>query len=101
MREAGGETDDGGKLPFQVAVQIDGVVRIHVHVIELRSRIDAQRERFGLPAFRWTDSSLSGLSAKAVHVLEMRLALQQAYAAAVQAEPSFTALWMPSGMLIK
>ena len=71
-----------------------------VHITELRSRIDALRLRFGTPAFPlpaivWTDQSLSGVKAKAVHIQQLRTALQEAYDAAIAAgrsvtRPSFT-----------
>jgi hypothetical protein len=50
-----------------------------VHITELRTRIDAQRVRFGLAAFVWTDSNLAGVVVKAVHVIELRSALLAAY----------------------
>jgi glucose/arabinose dehydrogenase len=62
-----------------------------VHVTELRQRIDALRARFGLSGFAWTDPSVgAGTVARALHVADMRTALQQAYAAAKQVPPSFT-----------
>jgi len=68
-----------------------GVTSIRaVHVTELRSRIDALRQRFGLVSFVWTDPVLSGEVAKAVHISELRAALQAAYVAAGRNPPSFT-----------
>ena len=62
-----------------------------IHVTELRLRIDAQRTRFGLPAFSWTDPSLgAGTVVRAVHVAELRTALQGAYVAATRSAPAFT-----------
>ncbi len=62
-----------------------------VHVTELRLRINAQRTRFGLPAFSWTDPSLgAGTVVRAAHVAELRTALQDAYGAAGRGAPGFT-----------
>jgi len=66
-----------------------------IHFEELRQRIDAQRTRFGLTAFGWTDPALAGRIADTVHLQELRTALNAAYAAAIAAgrkvaQPSFT-----------
>ncbi|HEY2091188.1 MAG TPA: glycoside hydrolase family 44 protein [Thermoanaerobaculia bacterium] len=66
-----------------------------VHITELRSRIDALRVHFGLAAFAWTDTNLSGVAAKVVHVAQLRTALNSAYDAAITAgknvtRPSYT-----------
>lgn len=62
-----------------------------VHVTELRLRIDAQRQRRGLTAFSWTDSTQeTGGAVKAVHIMELRAALRAAYVAAGLPTPSFT-----------
>ena len=63
-----------------------------IHITELRTRIDAQRQRFGLAAFTWTDPSLgsNSTSVKTVHITEMRTAIQQAYTAAGVTPPTFT-----------
>jgi hypothetical protein len=62
-----------------------------VHVTELRTRIDAQRTRFNLLAFEWTDPSLpAGVAVKVVHIFELRKALQEAYTAAGKPVPTFT-----------
>src|ERR1051325_1236678 len=61
-----------------------------VHLLELRSHIDAQRTRFGLPPYAWTDAQLSsGMFIKAVHVEELRAALLDAYVAASRPLPTF------------
>ena len=57
-----------------------GAIRM-VHIIELRDRINAQRVRFGLSLFAWTDPNLTGQYVKAIHITEMRTALQAAYVA--------------------
>jgi glucose/arabinose dehydrogenase len=62
-----------------------------VHITELRVRINAQRTRFGLPAFAWTDPSLqAGTVVRAIHVADLRTALQGAYIAAGQGAPGFS-----------
>jgi len=54
-----------------------------VHLTELRNRIDAQRQRCGLSLFSWTDSPVTSAVTpiKAVHINEMRTALNDAYTA--------------------
>jgi hypothetical protein len=62
-----------------------------VHVTELRVRIDALRNRFGLVAFNWTDPSLgAGTIARALHLADLRTAIAQAYVAAGRAAPTFS-----------
>jgi hypothetical protein len=61
-----------------------------IHVIELRARIDALRLAHGLPLFQWTDASLAGVPARAVHVQDLRVALSEAYVAAGAAWPELT-----------
>jgi len=57
----------------------------------LRLRINAQRTRFKLSAFSWTDPSLAaGTVIQAVHVAELRTALQGAYVASGRSAPGFT-----------
>lgn len=74
-----------------------------LHVTELRDRIDALRTRFALLPFAWTDSSLgAGTIARAVHVEDLRTALQQAYASAGQPAPGFTDVSLvPQSSVIK
>ena len=62
------------------------------HVVELRQRIDAQREFFGLSPFSWTDSTIvAGVTAvRAVHLIELRKALADAYSTAGLVTPTFT-----------
>ena len=62
-----------------------------IHVTQLRARIDAQRSRFGLGGFGWTNVPLTaGAVVRAIDVNELRTALQEAYSAAHFAVPSFT-----------
>ena len=63
-----------------------------VHLLELRSRIDALRRRAGLPAFGWTDAKVvPGVTpARAAHLTELRSALGEAYAAAGRPAPGYT-----------
>jgi glucose/arabinose dehydrogenase len=62
-----------------------------VHITELRTRVDALRMRFGLPAFPWTDPSLgAGTVVQAIHVANLRTALQEAYVSAGRAAPEFS-----------
>jgi hypothetical protein len=59
------------------------------HVTELRTRIDAQRARFGLAPFAWTNASLVGAVVHAIDVTDLRTALTDAYTAAGQLAPTF------------
>jgi hypothetical protein len=75
-----------------------------VHVTELRSRIDAQRVRFGLGAYAWTDPTLTPAGTvliKAVHVTEMRTALGQAYTAHGLPPPTYTDPVLAAGTTVK
>jgi hypothetical protein len=74
-----------------------------VHITELRTRIDAQRVRFGLGGYTWTDGTLSPagtVQIKAVHITEMRLALNQAYAARPLTAPTYTDPGLGSGTTV-
>ena len=63
-----------------------------VHTTELRQRVNALRQRFGLAAYNWTDATITPevTPAKAVHVMELRTALNEAYRAANRDAPDFT-----------
>ena len=72
-----------------------------IHILELRSRTDALRTRFGLPAFAWTDPDLAaGTFVKAAHLLDLRAALQGAYLAAGRAAPAFTDATPTAGVTV-
>jgi glucose/arabinose dehydrogenase len=74
-----------------------------VHVVELRSRVNALRSANGLAAVVWTDNLLvSGTTlVRAIHISELRSALAQAYASAGRPAPSYTDPTLPSGTPIK
>lgn len=63
-----------------------------VHITELRTRIDAQRVRFGLDAFGWTDTTVTAGATliRAQHIVDLRTALSEAYVAAGRTPPSYT-----------
>ena len=72
---------------------VPGVTPVRaVHFTELRTRIDALRERAGLPRFGWTDPILrTGMTpVRLMHLLELRSALADAYAAAGRSGPPYT-----------
>ena len=74
-----------------------------IHITELRLRIDAQRARFGLGAFTWTNAPLAaGTPVLALHIVEMRMALEQAYKAAGRTPlPSYMDPNLASGTTIR
>ena len=72
---------------------VPGVTPVRaVHFRELRTRIDALRERAGLPRFGWTDPVLeAGLTpVRIVHLLELQSALAAVYEAVGQSAASYT-----------
>jgi hypothetical protein len=73
------------------------------HVGELRSRIDALRSRFGLAAYLWTDASLGAqvIAIKAVHITDLRTALEEAYAAAELPVPTYGDPVLGPGMVVR
>ncbi len=72
-----------------------------VHITELRARVDALRQRFGLERFPWTNSSLAGVLVRAVHLTELRVALGQVYDEAGRMHPVYTDPILGSGAAIK
>jgi hypothetical protein len=75
-----------GLVPFTDNPLAAGVTVVkRVHVMELRTRIDALRARYGgLPAFSYTDPIITAGVTKisAQHIVELRQALAPAYLAA-------------------
>ena len=80
---------------------VPGVTPVRaVHLLELRSRIDALRLRAGLPAFGWTDAQVvpGATPARAAHLLELRSALGEAYAAAGRPAPGYSDAVVTAGL---
>jgi hypothetical protein len=78
---------------FTTEPLVPGVTLIRsAHIIELRSRINTLRVRFGLGAYPYTDGTLGAGSAfiKAVHILDLRAALNEVYGAASRTPPTYT-----------
>jgi hypothetical protein len=73
-----------------------------VHVTELRAAVANQRALFGLPVFTFTDSALTPTvtTIRAIHVEELRSALNDVFDAAVLSRPSYTDATL-TGVLIK
>jgi len=73
-----------------------------MHVNELRSRIDSLRLRYGLSTFNWTDPNLSSGQTiiRAIHVTDLRSALDAAYIAAGRERPNYTDLVL-GGIYVK
>jgi hypothetical protein len=61
-----------------------------VHITELRTRIDAARAAFGLPAFSWTTTVEPGATIGVTDVLQLRTALAQAFVASARATPAWS-----------
>ena len=62
-----------------------------IHIMELRGRVDALRERWALSPYGWTDEVLTpgSTTVKAVHIQELRSALNAAYTAAGSGTPTY------------
>ncbi len=73
-----------------------------LHILELRSRIDAVRVARGLPPFTWTDPTLTLGSAiiKAQHIIDLRSALAEAYVAATLTPPTYTDALLTTGITV-
>jgi len=71
------------QVPFTDSPLVAGVTPVkRVHLMQLRTRIDALRSRYGgLPAFSYTDTA-EVTTIKAQHIIELRQALAPAYLAA-------------------
>jgi hypothetical protein len=80
-----------------------GTVVKAVHITELRARIDSLRASHGLPAYGWTDPTITNGSTGilALHILELRGALAQAYDAAGGMPPAYTDPSLGAGTVIK
>lgn len=77
--------------PFTDPTLTPGVSQVRaVHVLELRTRIDAVRATHGLSPYLWTDGALSGVAIKRTHLVELRAALDAAYIAAGATAPTYT-----------
>jgi hypothetical protein len=74
-----------------------------IHLVELRSRINAARAAHGLAAFSFTDAALeSGVTVvRAVHVTDLREALAAVYTAAGRQAPVYTDSTLASGMAVR
>jgi hypothetical protein len=70
-------------------------------LLDLRARIDAVRNRFGLSAFAWSPALAPGSPIRAQHFTDLRMALSEAYAAANRPAPSFTDAVLAPGHTIK
>jgi hypothetical protein len=83
---------------YDIATTIDftddpltpGTVIKAQHILELRQAIDDIRAAAGLGAVTWTDSSLTGLNVKAVHINELRSNLNAALDVLQIARPIYT-----------
>jgi len=101
---AAGGSCGGGAVFTDTPLTVGVTVVKQVHIAELRTRIDAQRARFGLGGYPWTNQPLTvGTLIKSQHVLELRTALNQAYAAhgVSPPAPSYTDPGLPGGTLVK
>jgi len=79
-------------VPFTDDPLSAGVIIKAAHVTELRARINAQRARFGLAPYVWSDAGLTGSGTfvvRAAHLAQMRTALNDAYAAHGTALPAY------------
>lgn len=67
-------------VPFTDPTLVSGVTPLRaIHLLELRTRVDALRQRFGLGAVGWTDAVLTHVPARAVHIQQLRDALLEAF----------------------
>jgi hypothetical protein len=62
-----------------------------IDVTRLRTRIDSVRRRYALAPYAYADTVLTaGMLPKAQHIVDLRLALGQAYTAAHVTVPTYT-----------
>jgi predicted outer membrane repeat protein len=73
-----------------------------LHILELRSRIDAVRAAKGLAAYTWTDPTLTLGSTiiKTQHIIDLRSALAEAYVAATLTPPTYTDAVLTPGVTV-
>lgn len=74
-----------------------------VHITELRTRVDALRARFNLPAYAWTDRALTPAVTlvRAQHIIDLRTALSDVYSAARQTPPNYADPSLGAGTTVK
>ena len=93
----------GSRRAFTDDPLVAGVTPVRaVHLLELRTRIDGLRGRFGLSAFGWTDARiLAGVTpTRTVHLTELRAALSAAYGAAGREAPVYTDAVVTAGVTV-
>jgi hypothetical protein len=87
-------------VPFIDDALTAGVTRIlAAHITELRTRIDALRNREGLAAFSWTTPTL-GVGTTLIgrqYILDLRTALAAVYVAAQLTPPTYTNTTLTAG----
>ena len=74
-----------------------------VDVTELRDATDFIRSVYGLATFAWTDPALipARTPINAIHLVELRMALNEAYLAVGRTPPIYTDLSTAAGLIIK
>ena len=72
-----------------------------VHIMQLRTAVNAMRAAAGLPAGSYTDASLAGMQVKAVHLMELRGALDAARAVIGLPPASYTDASLTAGVTAK
>ena len=93
-------------VPFTDDSLVAGVTVVkRVHLVELRTRIDALRARYGgLPAFSYTDPTITAgvTTISAQHIVELRQALAPAYLTATGTSATYaTDPSLAAGAIIK
>ena len=73
-----------------------------LHILELRSRIDAVRMAKGLAAYAWNDPTLTpgSMIIKIQHIIDLRSALAEAYVAAALTPPTYTDAVLTTGVTV-